>query len=669
MDEPGKDVVELVQQHGLPDPVQVLVRVRVQLARHHGRRGPQLGLAEQVLAAPVALLGLGLRGVRRAVDLQVELTGPDRRVLAVLLLGGREELGRGLDRHPRRGLQVRHPARGRDELAGRAATAVAVPERHQRPGRRAVLGEVALRVCELAAGQVGVVGVDRREVGEHPGPVQALPPEGVVRELVLLVPGDLLGQEPLRPGQLHQLRQRRGVAERVRQPDLLGVDAVLVQEEPLAVHELPGQRLAAGQVGVGLDPHAAHRNDGAVGNGLLQPLPHLRVVVLHPGVLLGLREREDELRVLLRQGGDVRDRAGHLAPGLPQRPEPGRVDVRVPDRGQLVRAGVRRPAQYVGQLRAGVRRGAGDVLVVQGVQRAAQCPQDLPAARLLQGQLLLQAVQRLEVEDQVPHLGVEHGQVGASQRVDRRLAELGADVGLRVGVVERDLRVGGRLDVELDGVAGRGRRTVGAEDRQRGVGLPRVQTLQRYAGRGVNEALRGEPGAAAEAEVDDGLDLATGPLGRHLAAEPEPRGSPGRTPRQADRGRLEGLGEGLGGGHRLTGGVPHLDVQRDRRAVDRGADPLPQGALEPLLDELTVVVHEIILRGVGPCLVARPTRPLHDNAVTPTPGPSRRSPPPFPAPPPGRVDYRPHPAARSGQPPSPPHRPVGSPPARRRTCG
>jgi hypothetical protein len=224
------------------------------------------------------------------------------------------------------------------------------------------------------------------------------------------------------------------------------------------------------------------------------------------------------------------------------------------------------------------------------------CALDLPAARLLRGQLLLQAVERLQVQDQVPHLGVEHRQVGAGQLVDRGLAALGADVDLRVGVVERDLRVRGALDVELDPVARRGRRTVRSEDRQRRVGLPRVQTLQRYAGGGVHQALGGEAGAAAEAEVDHGLDLGAGPLGRHLAAELEPRGAPGGTPGQADLGRLERLGQGLGGGDRLTGCVPHLDVQRDGGAVDRGADPLPQGALEPLLDQLSVVVHEIILR-------------------------------------------------------------------------
>jgi hypothetical protein len=62
-----------------------------------------------------------------------------------------------------------------------------------------VIAEVALAERHLLAGDLGVVGVDRREVGEHPGAVEALPPERVVREAVLLVPAELLGDEPMQP--------------------------------------------------------------------------------------------------------------------------------------------------------------------------------------------------------------------------------------------------------------------------------------------------------------------------------------------------------------------------------------------------------------------------------------------------------------------------------------
>ena len=61
------------------------------------------------------------------------------------------------------------------------------------------------------------------------------------------------------PAERGELRVGGGVAERVGQPDAVVLDAELLEEEPLAVDELPGHGLAAGQVAVGLDPHAADR--------------------------------------------------------------------------------------------------------------------------------------------------------------------------------------------------------------------------------------------------------------------------------------------------------------------------------------------------------------------------------------------------------------------------
>ena len=86
---PGQDVVELLQQHGLPSGGQLGRRVGGAAAYGGGGR-PQLGLPEQVLAAPVALLGPRLGGVRPAMELQVQLARPDRRV-GHLCLGIGEE--------------------------------------------------------------------------------------------------------------------------------------------------------------------------------------------------------------------------------------------------------------------------------------------------------------------------------------------------------------------------------------------------------------------------------------------------------------------------------------------------------------------------------------------------------------------------------------------------
>ena len=96
-----------------------------------------------------------------------------------------------------------------------------------------------------------------------------------MREPVHGVPRDLLGEEPPGAGQLHDLRQGRGVAEGVGQPDLLALDPEIVQEELLADHELPGHRLAADHVGVGLDPHAADGHEPAGVDLFLHPLEEL----------------------------------------------------------------------------------------------------------------------------------------------------------------------------------------------------------------------------------------------------------------------------------------------------------------------------------------------------------------------------------------------------------
>lgn len=64
----GEDVVELVQQHHLPQPVEILVRV-LQPSAHRGGGRPQLCLAQEVLAAAVATLSGRLRGVGPSVQL------------------------------------------------------------------------------------------------------------------------------------------------------------------------------------------------------------------------------------------------------------------------------------------------------------------------------------------------------------------------------------------------------------------------------------------------------------------------------------------------------------------------------------------------------------------------------------------------------------------------
>ena len=165
----------------------------------------------------------GLARQRAPVRLEVQLAPPHRDGRARRGLGldvveepvGRAELEAG------HAVEVGHAAGPLDHLPRRPAAAVAVAERHQRPVAPAVLVEVAAREPRPARpADLGVVGVDRREVGEHPRPVEALPPERAVREAVLLVPRQLLGDEPGAAAGREDLRQRGGVAEHVGDPHL-----------------------------------------------------------------------------------------------------------------------------------------------------------------------------------------------------------------------------------------------------------------------------------------------------------------------------------------------------------------------------------------------------------------------------------------------------------------
>src|SRR5207245_2238420 len=100
----------------------------------------------------------------------------------------------------------------------------------------------------------------------------------------------------------------------------------LVLEEPLAVDELPEQRLAGGDVAVRLDPAAADRHELPVLDLRADALPEVRVALLDPCVLLRLRAREPELRVLVHVARLAAERAHELAIGLRERPEPRGVD-------------------------------------------------------------------------------------------------------------------------------------------------------------------------------------------------------------------------------------------------------------------------------------------------------------------------------------------------------
>ena len=236
------------------------------------------------------------------------------------------------------------------------------------------------------------------------------------------------------PSELHDLGQGRRVAEHVGQPDVVGLQAELLEVEALPVDDLAHQRLARGDVAVGLHPHAAGRFDATLGDAHLHALPQVRVVVAHPGQVLGLGDDEAVLGVAVHEGEHRGEGAGALAHRLAERPEPGRVEVGVADRGDPMGRGRGRLAEQLVHApwppRASWRRCRGG----RGGWQARSSPAQEPGpARLVLGQPGQELDGHPEIVEELVEGRVGRGQVGPGQGEQRRPVRLGHEQGPRVG--------------------------------------------------------------------------------------------------------------------------------------------------------------------------------------------------------------------------------------------
>ena len=276
------------------------------------------------------------------------------------------------------------------------------------------------------------------------------------------------------------------------------------------------------------------------------------------------------LGVAVHQLELARPRAHDLAARLGQRPQPRGVDVRVADRGDLVRAAGVAVGEQVAEDRARLRPGAavgGD----PGAGEAVELGEQAALPRGLQPGLLDELAQHLEVPRHLPRLGVEQREAGAVEaggRVRRAQRAVrggvlprapGAVAPLRERVGQAHQVVAGHLQLELD-AAGRG-----AERRRAAV-----------VAAALDEPLHG-PAVAVEqrlaAAVPDELDRPAGPVLGDGGGEPEPVGRPLRAERLADLRRP--VGERLRGRAADPPG-PLADeqlVRRDRLGMDERVEP------------------------------------------------------------------------------------------------
>ena len=201
-----QDVVELVEEHRLPEPLQLLPGVLG--TAPGGERGEGFGFLQPVLGLAVELLDPGLGGEGAPVQLQVELPDPPGQ----LILGerGEEGVNVGHSQAWHRG-EVSKPGEVLEHLLARAPAAVAPAEGEQALLVVALAPEIAPGPVEVARGDVAVVVGPRvlEGVGDDAGAVYALPLEQVVREVVGLVPVELVGEKAREPGAAQQLREAR----------------------------------------------------------------------------------------------------------------------------------------------------------------------------------------------------------------------------------------------------------------------------------------------------------------------------------------------------------------------------------------------------------------------------------------------------------------------------
>ncbi len=560
--------MELLGEHFPPQFVE-LVGIDVGPAKRRGRR-PQLGLAQQPLTPAVAELGPQLARQRPPMGLEVQLAAPHRyrRPGRRLRLDELEEARRRAQLDVRHRVEVGESGGAGQHVACRAPAAVAVPVGDQRDIAPRVLGEALHRPAQLGWRDLGAVGVDGRKVGQHAAAVDALPPERLVRETVGLVPRQLLRHEPAHPSGGEDLRQASRIAEHVGDPHLGRRDPEVLGEPPLTVDDLAGDALPRRQVHVRFDPHPSDRYPLPGGDLGDDPVEQLGLPLAHPVVLLGLRAREHEVRRVVHQADCRGERPHALAHRLPDRPQPRRVDVGVSCGDGSVGGRRRRLGQRRSENGAhlGGRGSSGE-----GVEAAGQHVEQLGATPVGGGQRAHHAVEDVVVVEQRLGLFVDDDEIGAGELVQRRLA-CSRRRTERGRPELRERRVRRRLDDDLH------RSWVGDD---RDSSAPRVDPLQRFAVRSAHEALALETRAVGcEPEIDDRLDPPSCPPGGHVGPAAEPRRPPRWTPRRRH-------GQGSQRVERRSG----LDVHRQLVGVDEGQDPLEQLAVDPVLDQSTVVVH------------------------------------------------------------------------------
>ncbi len=328
----GQSVVELVQQHQAPAFRESFTIIS--MTQLSGKYAEHLGIAIEKFAFPVELFDQGGGGKGSSMPFHIELVVPFRKrslfvgvlfPLAVEPRFGRFKLA------ARQTGEVFHPANIFKKLAGHAASAVPEPPHRHRFAVRlflVVFPPMVVNNFRLHS----PVEMTRREMHQKAAAVQPLPPEGVVRELVGVVPCGQLDRGGEFQARLTQnLRKRPSDAEHVRKPANGGIESEFFPEVAFAVQNLPHIRLARRQVAIRLHVEPAGGFPTALFLSLLDFAEELRKVVFQIFVEFGLRLQERKLGVFVHQAQGAGCGAGIFADSFFVGPEIDQIQMRLSD--------------------------------------------------------------------------------------------------------------------------------------------------------------------------------------------------------------------------------------------------------------------------------------------------------------------------------------------------
>ena len=240
-----------------------------------------------------------------------------------------KELRRGGEAEFRAALKVRLPQGKLNMVARRAAASVAVTEGNDEFIKVFLLRALIPLVDQGRRSGRGIV--IRMQEYLDLAAVMPAPHEVVVRERLsaVIVPEDLACGEMAHAAAFHDFRQRRRVAEHIRQPGDLTVNAEFFLEIPLAEQELADQRLAARDVRIRFDPHRAVR-DPLSGLDLFADTLEERGIILFRQFVKGRFALEEPVFRITVHVAQLRGNSAQaFALGLHLRPEPAHVDMRV----------------------------------------------------------------------------------------------------------------------------------------------------------------------------------------------------------------------------------------------------------------------------------------------------------------------------------------------------